>query len=1083
MNDNNNLSNINSEEYWENRFLTGDWEEKQGREQSLFFYDVALNNFPEWFKEDIKKNSLSICDLGCAEGEGVKLFGDFFKKSSVTGSDISEAALERAKKSYPEYNFVKEDVNDFKSEYDIIFSSNTFEHFENADKIMRKVMKNCKKYFAVLLPFKEYDRIDEHFFTFDYHIFPVFEEGFGMVYFKTIDCSDMPGTQWNGREILVIYQRMGTDGFNERMLTEIGQGIDESEKELRKNLEEKTALLKDAEKDLAIKENQILQQSEKIEEDRNAIMQIQFEAAQHKQEELDSHETYIWRTGLKIEKILQKTGIAFIRSLLVLSDYKRMGLLLTLRKGLNEALHRENTKHNKKRHIRMCAQKFLKYKKARNTFVENKIENFDVPCEKGLVSIVLPVFNGEKVIRKAIESVLNQSYEKLELIIVNDGSTDNTAEIIYEYAEKDNRIKVIEQENKKLPMALSIGFREARGEFYTWTSADNILMKDCIKILTENLERKPETAMVYGNMQLINKGGSVKRGHFWFEKPFLSGNVCFPENTDSLNTFANNTIGAVFMYRAKAAYILEDYSKYKTNLEDYDYWMRMNSLLKIEHIDENKPLYQYRIHDESLTAHDKELGITKNRYKLMVLDDFRRDFYMSSLIWVLEAEDEESTIYRRFKEEAEKAGHLVLSREDVLSCGVGESYSCVCYAYFGNNPTAEKVDEMSRFSGTVLISENQNAINEDKFDFCISSSKAIPLQRLEGYRGWFYAEDGKAAFDLAESKIKNRILYGLEKMIDEPPKCEKKISIIICTYLRGVKLVDAIWSVIRQSMSKKEYEIIIVDNAPFTSGIREQIEFFKNKYSEFEGFIRYLAAPQKGLSYARNAGMWNAKGEYLLFLDDDVLADYYLLEEIYAAFKYHSNVGVVGGQVILDIPFPKPKVLHKGWESLWSQFKIAESNFREVTQQFEFPYGANYAVRRCAIWRAGGFRMCYGRVGNDFAGGEETALAFKMLQIGYGVGLQPRAKVLHRVDHDRFTREHVKKTILAGTMTTYRFFCDLHTNVGWTKRYVKNQIKITGKEIKRLNRKNADNLDIFYKNCYMDAWEKLLEYMDEQTLS
>ena len=194
-------------------------------------------------------------------------------------------------------------------------------------------------------------------------------------------------------------------------------------------------------------------------------------------------------------------------------------------------------------------------------------------------------------------------------------------------------------------------------------------------------------------------------------------------------------------------------------------------------------------------------------------------------------------------------------------------------------------------------------------------------------------------------------------------------------------------------------------------------------------------------------------------------------------------MGVVGGQVILDIPFPKPKVLHKGWESLWSQFKIAESNFREVTQQFEFPYGANYAVRRCAIWRAGGFRMCYGRVGNDFAGGEETALAFKMLQIGYSVGLQPRAKVLHRVDHDRFTREHVKKTILAGTMTTYRFFCDLHTNVGWTKRYVKNQIKITGKEIKRLKRKNADNLDIFYKNCYMDAWEKLLEYMEEQPLS
>lgn len=850
---------------------------------------------------------------------------------------------------------------------------------------------------------------------------------------------------------------------------------------LREQLEEKTRLLLDAEKDLAIKEKQILEQSEKIEEDRNAIMQVQFEASQYKQEKLDSRETYVWRTGKKIEKILQKTGIAFIRSLLVLSDYKRMGLIITLRKGLNEAFHRENTDYKKKRKLEMCRNKFLKYKKARNTFIETNLQKFDVPCVKGLVSVVLPVYNGEKVVKKSIDSILSQSYENFELIIVNDGSTDKTADIISEY--NDKRIRIIDQENKKLPQALSVGFRAARGEFYTWTSADNIMLKDCIKILVENLERKPKTAMVYGNMQLINKKGSIKRGHFWFEKPFFSGDVCFPQNADALNTYANNTIGAAFMYRAKSAYILEDYSKYKTNLEDYDYWMRINSLLKIEHIDEEKPIYQYRIHNDSLTAHDKELGITKNRYKLMVLDDFRRDFYMSNLIWVLETEDEESLVYKEFRHRLENAGHMILSRQEVLSCGIGEKHSCVCYAYFGNNPSNDKIDEMSNFSGLVLISDNQDALNCERFDVCITTEKAENLEPLGAYKGWFYAQNGAVAFDIADSKIKNNMLYSLERMIEEPPKSEKKISIIICTYLRGVKLVDAIWSVIRQSMSKKEYEIIIVDNAPFTSGIRDQIEFFKRKYGEIDGFIRYLAAPQKGLSYARNAGMWNAKGEYLLFLDDDVLADYYLLEEIYSAFKYHNNVGVVGGQVILDIPFPKPDVLRKGWESLWSQFKISENRFREVTQQFEFPYGANYAVRRMAIWRVGGFRMCYGRVGKDFAGGEETALAFKMRQIGYSVGLQPNAKVLHRVDHDRFTEEHVRKTILAGTMTTYRFFCDLHTNIGWTKRYVKNQIKITRKEIKRLNKRNADSLDIFYKESYMEAWKSLLEYMSEDTLS
>lgn len=833
--------------------------------------------------------------------------------------------------------------------------------------------------------------------------------------------------------------------------------------------------------DLSSKIEELQEQNRKLEErieaDRNAIMQIQFEANQHKQEELDLHETYVWRTGLKIEKLLQKTGISFIRSLLDFCDYKRMGLIVTLRKGITEALCRQDVSYNKRKKLKLCRYKFNKYKAERDKLIKNLSANITVPCEKGMVSVILPVYNGANLLEESIESVLNQSYKNLELIIVNDGSTDNSLTIAKKFEERDNRIKIINQENKKLPTALSVGFRAARGEFLTWISDDNIMLPDCVKILVENLQRKTDTAMVYGNMRLINKKGKIKRGHFWFEKPLFSGNVCFPKTAEAINTFANNTIGAAFMYRRCAAYILGDYSKYKNNIEDYDYWMRMNSLLKIEHIDESKPIYKYRIHKESLTAHDKELGITKNRYKLMVLDDFRRDFYMSVLIWIVEAEDKKNKYYLEFVEAVKNAGHMIFTREEANSIVFPEKYSCVCYAYFGKGENASTEGININLSARLLMSED--GIPAEGFDVQATANEKVVLSELPGYCGWFRIADGKTLFDLADTKIKNNILYGLEKMIDEPDDYERKISIIICTYMRGEKLIDAIWSVIRQSMSKKEYEIIVVDNAPLTSGIREAVEDFQRKYSEYKNFIRYMAVPQKGLSYARNGGMWNAKGEYLLFLDDDVLADYYLLEEIYTGFKYHPNVGIVGGQVILDRPFPTPKVLRKGWESLWSQFKISGNAFREVSQQFEFPYGADYGVRRSAIWRIGGFRMCYGRVGNDFAGGEETALAFKMLQIGYGIGLQPRAKVLHRVDHSRFTHEHVKKTIRAGIVTTYRFFCDLHTDIGWTKRYVKSQIKITQKEIKILTKKKADDLDIFYKQSYNEAWKRLLEYMEE----
>lgn len=1064
---------INSKEYWNERFSTGDWEEKQGREQSLFFYRLALELFPRWLKEDIEKNNLSLLDLGCAEGEGVQLFGESLKSSNICGTDISAAALERARKYYPGHRFFESDINELSESFDVIFSSNTLEHFENPSAVIKNILPHCKKYFIMLIPFREFCRIDEHFYTFDYDSFPLETEGFRLIFHKEVNCRGMENTQWPGDEMLVVYIKEGFSFGEAETLADVSNGnwlISEERKALSEKLEENIKNLK--------AENAALK--ERIEEDRNAIMQIQFEAAQHKQEELDSRETYVWKTGLKIEKLLRKTGIAFIRSLLDISDYRRIGLRLTLKKGLTEVFARENAAKNHKLKLKLCKEKFLDYKEARDKKYPLSLENIEVPCEKDLISVVLPVYNGGDMLGEAIASCLSQTEKNFELIIVNDGSTDNTAEIIEGYERLDRRIRVINQENKKLPSALSAGFAAARGEFLTWISADNILLKNALSLMKSELLKNPELSMVYTNMRLIDKNSRIKRGHFWFEKPFFSGNVILPEDTRALNTYANNTIGASFMYRSKAGQLLGDYSLYKNTLEDYDYWMRMNSLLKIAHSKEKKPVYYYRKHINSLTARDKELGITKNRYKLMVLDDFRRDFYMSQLLWIAEAEDENDPYFKEFKAAAEAAGHILLSFDEATGLDLPKIASGAVYIYFGENPDLKKLQPIKEFADAILVSKSAESEPCEDFDLFFVKEKTEPLKKLSDYRGYFYAASGSDLFSFADAKIKNNLLYRLEGMIENEEENEKKISIIICTYLRGEKLIDALWSCLRQSFSKKEYEIIIVDNAPFKSGIKDEIMAFKEKYKEFNGFIRYIAVPQSGLSPARNAGMWNAKGEYLLFLDDDALCDYYLLEEIYSAFKYHPTAGIVGGQVILDVPFPKPSVFLKGFENIWSQFKASYNTYKEATQQFEFPYGANYSARKSALWRAGGFRMCYGRVGNDYAGGEETALCFKMLQIGYTIGIQPKAKVLHRVDRERFNPEHVKKTIRAGIFTSYRFYKDLHTDMGWTLKYVREQMKITRGEIKKLTKKGVEPVEIFYKECYLSAWTELFEYMKKE---
>ena len=267
---------------------------------------------------------------------------------------------------------------------------------------------------------------------------------------------------------------------------------------------------------------------------------------------------------------------------------------------------------------------FAEYKKAFGRKYRIKASELTPKGERGLVSVVLPVYNGDKYLIGAIESVLSQTYKNIELIIVDDGSTDLSGEIADAYARLNPHVKVARQSNLRLPAALNRGFEIAGGEFFTWISADNIMRREFIAEMVEELNRDKEAAMVYSNMRLIDYGGDILRGFVWYEYPPGSGNVILPASTLNLNTKANNTIGAAFMYRASAADIIGDYDGDMFGFEDYDYWMRMNEVFKIKHSDFKKPLYYYRMHDGSLTAKDAELRITERREGLMEFDKERR---------------------------------------------------------------------------------------------------------------------------------------------------------------------------------------------------------------------------------------------------------------------------------------------------------------------------------------------------------------------------------------------------------------------------------------------------------------------------
>lgn len=205
---------------------------------------------------------------------------------------------------------------------------------------------------------------------------------------------------------------------------------------------------------------------------------------------------------------------------------------------------------------------------------------------KNKISVVLPVYNGEKYLGQSIQSVIAQTYQNWELIIVNDHSTDNSLKIAEEFTAKDNRIKIISNPiNKKLPASLNIGFKEATGNFYTWTSDDNEYHPEAFERMANFLNNNSEYSLVYCSCRRISEKGECG---FW-------GNESY--SPDKL--LQSNIIGACFLYRQQIAEQIGNYDESMFLAEDHEYWLRMALVSNIAHIDDI--LYNYRIHDKSLT--------------------------------------------------------------------------------------------------------------------------------------------------------------------------------------------------------------------------------------------------------------------------------------------------------------------------------------------------------------------------------------------------------------------------------------------------------------------------------------------------
>lgn len=200
------------------------------------------------------------------------------------------------------------------------------------------------------------------------------------------------------------------------------------------------------------------------------------------------------------------------------------------------------------------------------------------------VSIILPTYNGAKYLRQSIDSCLNQTCKNIELIIVDDGSTDKTPEIIKSY--HDERIRYIRhKKNKGLAHALNTGFAMATGEYLTWTSDDNYYAEDAMESMVVSLRTNKKIDFVYANYYIINGDDKVLQS---------------VRGVPSKNLKEWNCIGPCFLYRRKIYEIIGEYNAESFLVEDYEYWIRIFKRFRMQMLDEYK--YWHRLHPQSLTG-------------------------------------------------------------------------------------------------------------------------------------------------------------------------------------------------------------------------------------------------------------------------------------------------------------------------------------------------------------------------------------------------------------------------------------------------------------------------------------------------
>ncbi|MDR1195919.1 MAG: glycosyltransferase [Endomicrobium sp.] len=470
------------------------------------------------------------------------------------------------------------------------------------------------------------------------------------------------------------------------------------------------------------------------------------------------------------------------------------------------------------------------------------------------VSVIVPVYNVEKYLKQCLDSIINQTMRDIEIICINDGSTDGSLSVLEYYALKDNRIKIIDKKNGGLSSARNSGLRKAEGEYISFVDSDDWIDGNFLETLYDaavsndaDISRAPykecfSDKQVDGyivklfalrhskkdtlgvNEHSIIVWNSLYR-HSFLKSVFIGGD-CFDENILGAEDIPF-TVRTSFSAK-KIVPTVETYYYYRKNVQNQ---LSIFSVKRSENIVlANKSVVNF--------LNSIEVKNTKD-----YLEAFKR------VIWRYD------DTFRRIRKMEDFSAFL---KESYINCFIAEFHKC------------KYMDEFLR------------NYYEDYFKFLVNKD-------VKGYM----LESASEKYIVTTDKLGNLSGFPIMETYMNIPK----VSVIIPVYNVEKYLKQCLDSITNQTL--RDIEIICIDDSSTDNSLNILYDFAKK-----DERVKILRQQNFGAAAARNAGLEAAAGEYVSFIDSDDWADVNFLDVLYneaktkdadiarTLYKYHYGTTV-----------------------------------------------------------------------------------------------------------------------------------------------------------------------------------------------